>query len=58
MPDSAEQFSKNKRLLASGFMNLKQFDLELNIINNSLELGKGEIFSVKEIKAIAVLYLS
>ena len=47
VPDSAKQFSKNKRLLASGFMNLKQFDLEFNIINTSLELGKGEIFSVK-----------
>ena len=45
--DSAKQFSKNKRLLASGFMNLKQFDLEFNIINTSLELGKGEIFSVE-----------
>lgn len=47
VPDSAEQFSKNKRLLASGFMNAKQFDLEFKILNTSLELGKGEIFSVK-----------
>ncbi|MGB1307216.1 MAG: hypothetical protein ACPG5G_06590, partial [Flavobacteriales bacterium] len=47
VPDSAKQFSKNKRLLASSFMNLKQFELELNVINTSLELGKGEIFSVK-----------
>ena len=29
VPDSAEQFSKNKRLLASSFMNSKQFDLAL-----------------------------
>ena len=47
VPDSAEQFSNNKRLLASGFMKAKQFDLELKIINTSLKLGKGEIFSVK-----------
>ena len=47
VPDSAEQFSKNKRRLASNFMNAKQFDLELKIINTSLKLGKGEIFSVK-----------
>ena len=47
MPDSAEQFSKNKRLLASSFMNSKQFDLEFKIINTSIELGGGEIFSVK-----------
>ena len=47
VPDSAEQFSKNKRLLASCFMKPKQFDLELKIINTSLKLGKGEIFSVR-----------
>jgi hypothetical protein len=47
VPDSAEQFSKNKRLLASGFMNTKQFDLELKILKMSLNLGKGEILSVK-----------
>lgn len=47
VPDSAEQFSKNKRLLASSFMNTKQFDLELKIIKSSLDLSKGEIFSVK-----------
>ena len=47
LPDSAEQFSMNKRHLASSFMNSKQFDLEFNIINTSLELGAGEIFSVK-----------
>ena len=47
LPDSAEQFSKNKRLLASSFMNSKQFDLEFKIINTSIELGIGEIFSVK-----------
>ena len=46
-PDTAEQFSKNKRLLASSFMNTKQFDLEFKILNTSLKLGKGEIFSVK-----------
>ena len=47
VPDSAEQFSKNKRLLASSFMKAKQFDLELKIINTSLKIGKGEIFSVE-----------
>ena len=47
VPDSTNTPTKNKRFLASGFMNLKQFDLEFNIINTSLELGEGEIFSVK-----------
>ncbi len=47
VPDSAEQFSKKKRLFASSFMKAKQFDLELKIINTSLKLGKGEIFSVE-----------
>lgn len=46
VPDTAEQFYRNKRLLASGFMNANQFDLEFKILNISLQLGKGEIFSV------------
>ena len=52
VPESPENFSKNKRHLASDFMNTKQFDLELKILKKSIENGKGEIFSVKGDKNI------
>ena len=45
--DTEEEFSKNKGLLASDFMTPKQLELELKIIQASIAVGKGEIFSVK-----------
>ena len=45
--DTAEEFSKNKGLLASAFMTPKQLELELKIIKASIAMGRGEIFSVK-----------
>lgn len=46
-PDSALEYSTNKRMLSSTFMSDLQFDMELKIITKSLTAGKGEIFSVK-----------